>query len=165
MVLTKPSALGGGLAATPLGAIFMNTKKIILLFGIFLIVGIISFPILYNPDNLGVSLKGVYVKKGSEKMKLSSIINQEYQKFVVFFSYDCSACKELSDNKFIADKLIFVNVDYNKKIPTDVFQLIPSKKLEVFYIPYIVRIDSNYTIIEEYKLYEIQDLIKNKELL
>ena len=84
---------------------------------------------------------------------------------IVFFSYDCSACKELSDNKFVADKLIFVNVDYNKRIPTDVYQLIPSKELEVFYIPYIVRIDSNYTIIEEYKLYEIQDLIKNKVLL
>jgi len=70
----------------------------------------------------------------------------------------------LGDNKFVADKLIFVNVDYNKKIPIDVFQLIPSKELEVFYIPYIVRIDSNYTIIEEYKLYEMQELIKNKEL-
>lgn len=98
-------------------------------------------------------------------MKLSSIINIEYQKFVLFFSYDCSACRELSDNKFIADKFIFVNVDYNKRIPTDVFQLIPSKELEVFYIPYIVRIDSNYTIIKEYRLNEIQDLIKNKELL
>jgi len=143
----------------------MNKKRIFLLLAILIIVGTISFPILYSPDNVGVSLKGLYVKKGNEIMKVSSIINTEDQMFIVFFSYECTAYKTLLDNKSVANKFIFINVDYNKSIPSDVFQLIPSKEIEIFYIPYIVKIDSNYIIIEEYKLYEIEELINNKELL
>jgi len=80
----------------------MNKKRIILFILILTIVGIILFPILYMPDNIGISIKELYVKKGTEIMNFSSIINSEEQLFIVFFSYECSACKKLLDNKSVA---------------------------------------------------------------
>lgn len=152
------------LSATPLGAKKINKKIILLLFLVVFLL-IILFPIIHKHNNIGMSLSTLSVKKENRTNNLREIISLDNKRFIVFFSYGCSSCKSLINNTSVRNQFIIINIDYYKNIPVDVFQLIPTPEFEIYYIPYIVEIDSSMKIIKEYKLYEIEEKIKNNELL
>lgn len=149
----------------PLGANYMNIKKYLLMFLLSILIMFLLLPVLVKHDNIGSDLKNITIKRGTEKIKFNEIRKNKNNSIVVFYSYKCSACKKLLTFKSLREKFIFINVDIDKKIPENELQLLPQKELQIFFLPYIVKYDSSYIIIKEYKLYDFLDKISNVENL
>lgn len=141
----------------------MNKKKLLLIITLLILVCLLLMPLLIKHDNIGVDLNNIDIRKNEEIINISVICKLKKEKILVFYSYKCSACKKLLSFKSFKEKFIFINVDFDKKLIGNDLQLSPTKELRIFYLPYIVKLDSNYIIIKEYKLYEFLDIISNNE--
>lgn len=135
-------------------------KKILFVMFLLLIVSIILFTFLFKPTNVGKSIATLNIKQLNKTFYLKELANNNL-KYLVFFSYKCPSCKTLLENNSIHDKITFVNIDFDSEIPPNVPQLIYDTSIEIFYVPYIVEIDSAMVIVREYKFAEIESKIKN----
>ena len=142
----------------------MNKKIAFLSFIVFILL-IIMFPLIYTSSNIGLSLSKITIKKGNRIDKLNEIVISENKKFILFFSYKCSTCRQFINNTLYQNKFIIINIDFDKKIPDNIFKLIPTKEINISYIPYIVETDSSEKIIKEYNLEEIEEKIENSDVL
>ena len=126
-----------------------------------ILVAILLILSLYNrTSNLGQSIGNLRVLKKSTINYLSDVI--EPKEYVVFYSTQCKSCMRqlpwLKKQKNMM--LICLDNDYPNSDP-DVSYLIDRNKVKIAYLPYIVRVDSNYKIIKELKSYEIKSQLNN----
>ncbi len=144
----------------------MWMKKLLLVFLtitlIFLILLAWIFPI---PNNVGKSITLLKVKNDSKVLSLSKKISIEKKKIVIFYSLKCPTCEKLLTDTSFVNHSVLVNIDFNISTPKNTNQLIPSKRLEIYYTPYIIEVDSSMIITREIKASELEEINKKKEYL
>ncbi len=139
-------------------------KLLFILFLIF-IVSIIALTSIFKLTNIDKPIGFLKIKKANQVLRLDELRYNNDLKYIGFFSFDCPTCNALLKNKLLNKNIFFVNVDFNKTIPINIWQLLPNEQIEIYYVPYIVKVDSSFRIIEEYKISEIEKRLKDGNLL
>lgn len=136
-------------------------NKILLIIFIIVVLSIIITSFYIKTSNIGKSVQYLEIKNSDRSYSLQEILNPQINKYIAFFSFECPSCKELINNKTLSKHFFLINVDFNANVPANYYQLAIDNTIEIFYLPYFVKVDTSFKIIKEYKISEIEELINS----
>jgi len=129
--------------------------RVLILVTIILVMILLIISSYNRTSNLGQSIGKLRVLNKSTITYLSDVI--ELKEYVVFYSTQCKSCIHLLPwLKKQKNMMLICLDDDSTNRDHDISHIIDLDKIKIMYLPYIVKIDSNYTIIKELRFGEIK---------